>query len=216
LKQHPGLSVRILKELTSPASFQWNFRESYASLAKRSDPDEETVRLTLKRSTDDGLVKGWRLVINPVLLGLELRGMQLDVDREERKKEIIAQLRLIEGVLVIFDFHGRGIRVVFYYPNSSAMERKIRLITSICGFEDKVQHWYTKLPAPEKKLRQIDWRILQILLKNPRMEIHPIARQLGISTRTVNRRLRQMSSSFVAYLILYARLGNQQGSSAVF
>ena len=155
-------------------------------------------------------------MINPALLGQELRGMQLDVDHQERKKEIIAQLKLIEGVLVIFDFHGKGIRVVFYCPNSSAMERKIKLIAYICGFEAKLHHWYTKLPAPEMRLRQMDWRILQILLKKPRMEILPIARQLGISTRTVNRRLRQMTSSFVAYLIPVREVRKSRGVISCF
>ncbi len=202
LKQRtPGLTVRILKELTSPSSFQWNFRESYASLAKRVGADEETVRLTLKRAVEEGAVKGWRIVVNPHLFGQQLRGLQLDVDNEERKTEAISQLKLVEGVLLILDFHGKGMRIAFYYSNDNALDRKVKLIKSLCRFNGDVPHWYTDLPVPEMRLRPIDWSILQILLKDPRMEILPIAQKLGVSTRTVSRRLRLMTESHVAYLI---------------
>jgi DNA-binding Lrp family transcriptional regulator len=212
-----GLSVRILKELTSPASFQWNFRESYASLAKRLEVDEETLRLTLKKAMDEGLVKGWRLVINPNLFGHELSGLQLEVDHEERKQEVIEQLKLIEGVILLLDFHGNGLRVIFYHPKiESAIERKVKLIASICGFQGETAHWDTKLPLPDIKLRSIDWQILQVILRDPRMEVALIAKKVGVSTRTISRRLRLMTESHVAYLIPIRDVRKSKGVLAVF
>jgi hypothetical protein len=64
-----NLETRILRELTSPSSFQWNFRESYAAMGRRLGADEETVRATLGRSVRMGLVQKWRLILNPELLG---------------------------------------------------------------------------------------------------------------------------------------------------
>ncbi len=104
MKQLSGLPIRILKELTSPASFQWNFRESYSSIVKRMDIDEETIRVTLKKAIKDGMVTGWRLVINPHPIGQELQGLQIDVNDLGRKKEFIDQLKLIEGVPAHFQF----------------------------------------------------------------------------------------------------------------
>jgi len=124
LKQSGDLPVRILKELTSPGSFQWNFRESYSNLAKKLGADEETVRVALKKALHDGIVSGWRLIINPHLFNQQLAGIQLEVNSAERKAEIISQLKLIEGVVMILDFHGNGFRGVLYYPNVTSLPRR--------------------------------------------------------------------------------------------
>jgi DNA-binding Lrp family transcriptional regulator len=170
-------------------------------LAKKLGVDEETVRIALKKALEAGIVSGWRLVINPHLIGQQLEGLQLEVDSSERKPHVISQLRLIEGVVVIFDFHGKGIRIVVYYQNASSLERKISLIGSICGYSGEVQHWSTPSPKPEIDLKSTDWKVLRVLRKDPRKEVASIAKQVGVSTRTISRRLRQMTESHVAYLI---------------
>ena len=162
------------------------------------------------------MISGWRLVVNPHLIGQELQGLQIDVNDLGRKKEVIDQLKLIEGVLLIFDFHGRGIRIVFYYSGSQALERKIKLIVSICGFRDDVPRWFTKLPEPEMKMRSIDWQILRIIMKNPRMDVLPVARKLGVSARTVSRRLRLMTEGHVAYLIPIREVKKSRGVLSCF
>jgi DNA-binding Lrp family transcriptional regulator len=201
LKRTGDLPIRILKELTSPGSFQWNFRESYSNLAKKLDADEETVRTALKKALRDGIVSGWRLVINPHLLGQQLDGLQLEVDSVERKAGIISQIRLIEGVVMILDFHGKGLRIVLYYPNAPSLQRRINLISSVCGFSGEIPNWTTPSPKPEMRVGPTDWKILRAIRKDPRKEGASIAKQVGLSTRTINRRLRLMTESQVAYLI---------------
>jgi DNA-binding Lrp family transcriptional regulator len=127
--------------------------------------------------------------------------MQLEVNSAERKSEIISQLRLIEGVVIILDFHGKSFRVVLYYPNATSLQRRIDLIRSICGFEGQVPNWTTPSPRPDMKVGPTDWKILRAIRKDPRKEVGSIAKQVGVSTRTVNRRLRMMTESHVAYLI---------------
>jgi DNA-binding Lrp family transcriptional regulator len=65
------LQVRILRELTSPASFRWNVRESYASIGKKLGVDAETVRKRVKRARERGFLQSWRLIPNPDALGEE-------------------------------------------------------------------------------------------------------------------------------------------------
>ena len=71
-------------ELTSPGSFRWDIRESYASIAAKIGVDEETVRRRVNRARQSGFLKGWQLLLNPHLIGLESAGAQLEVDDEER------------------------------------------------------------------------------------------------------------------------------------
>jgi DNA-binding Lrp family transcriptional regulator len=193
--------LRILRELTSPSSFQWDFRESYATMAERLGADSETVRVTLRRAIELGLVKEWRLILNPVLLGRKLAGMQLEVDGAERKARVISQVRLVEGVVQMLDFHGTGLRVVLYFEDEVGLERQMELIKSLAGHRGDAPFWISSLPACDLKLREVDWRIIGQVMHDPRRDAAAVARKLGVSSRTVNRRLRRMSDDKVAYLI---------------
>jgi DNA-binding Lrp family transcriptional regulator len=217
LQQHTeNLPVRILKEFTSPGSFQWNFRESYASLAARLGADEETVRLAVKKVIDSQVVVGWRLVINPHFFGMQLAGFQLEVRNPRKKEEALSQLRLVDGLLLILDFHGKSLRVATYYENEKALRRKIDLIKTICGNTEEVPYWTTNMPRPEFKLGATDWKILCLIRKDPRRDVADIAEKVRLSTRTVNRRLRMMINNKVAYLIPIRNVKKSRGVVACF
>lgn len=198
------MQTQVLRELTSPGSFQWNVRESYAKIAKKLGIDEETVRLAVKRANESGLVEKWRFILNPNLLGETSASLQLNVENISAKKEIISQLQLVEGVFMIFDFHGDNLRIIFNFEtnNSRNLNRKLALIKSIChSKESDTLHWVTKAPPCEVKPRRIDWRILKSLSKNPRKNLREVASSLGVSSRTVNRRLHAMIEGKMFYLI---------------
>ena len=206
------LSIRILRELTSPGSLQWNFRESYSGLARSVGVDEETVRLTLKRAQDAGFVEGWRLVLNPRLLGGSYAGAQLDVGPSLDKRSVISQLSLVDGVFLLFDYLGPGIRVAFYYNGEGSFRRKIELMEEICRCESaSALHWRVGAPPCRLKLRSMDWRILRAIRKNPRRSSSEVAEELGLSTRTVNRRLRLMTQDRVGYLLPIRNVRNSRG-----
>jgi DNA-binding Lrp family transcriptional regulator len=118
------IQTQVLRELTSPASFQWNVRESCARIAKKLGIDEETVRLAVKRAKDSGFVEKWRIFLNPDLLGQKAGAIQVEVNAVS-KVHGISQIRLIDGVVVIFDFHDKGLRVIFNFETDQALERKL-------------------------------------------------------------------------------------------
>lgn len=198
------LQTQILRELTSPESFQWNVRESYAKIAKKLGIDEETVRLAVKRANDSGFVEKWRFILNPNLLGETSASLQLDVENISAKKEIISQIKLIDGVFMIFDFHGKSLRVIFNFEtnNSRTLDRKVALLCSIChSKESESLLWITRSPQCEVKPKRIDWQVLKAISKDPRRSLGDVASQLKVSSRTVNRRLKAMINGRMFYLI---------------
>ena len=174
--------------------------------------DEETVRVALKRAVNSGMILGWRLVINPSLLGRRLAGMQLDVEFEpDQKGKTISLIKLVDGVILILDFHGRGIRVVIYYENDKTLARKIELIRSLAGYRKEIPYWETKLPKCTMKLKEIDWKILELVRKEPRRDVLEISSLVETSTRTITRRLKLMNESKVAYLIPIRNVRKSEG-----
>jgi DNA-binding Lrp family transcriptional regulator len=112
---------------------QWNIRESYASIAKRVGVDEETVRKRITRQEKLGAIQGWRAVIHPNLIGCIDAYVDLEVSNADRKEESLSQLKLIDGIIVITSFEGKGIFVMFYSEPGQTLSRKVQLICS--------QHW---------------------------------------------------------------------------
>jgi DNA-binding Lrp family transcriptional regulator len=206
------LDIRILRELTSPASFQWDFRESYSKMGKRLGVDGETVRVTLKRSMELGLVEKWRLTPNPELFGCKLAGLQFELDDAARKPKVLSQVQLVEGVMQILDFHGPSIRVIVYFEDDADLRRKMNLIGSITGHEGDAPHWVSKIPPCDVKLKKIDWMIIKSLMQDPRKDADAIAKDVGATNRTVNRRLKRMTEDHVAYLIPVRNVSRSRGT----
>lgn len=193
------LDVRIMKELGSPNSLQWNVRESYSNIAKRIGVDEETVRRRLKRAEELGSLPGWRIMVNPRLIGCEAASMDLEVEDEEKKDRAIAEIRRVDGVIKILDFRGRGLQVTLYYQNADALGRKTELIGSICGSSETTV-WELGFPHSGVRMMRTDWKIVQEMLGDARKSLEDVSESVGVSVRTVERRLTSMRDGRVVYL----------------
>lgn len=186
------LDVQILADLGSPSAPQWNVRTSFADLARRLGVDEETVRLRVKRARERGYMPPWRIRVNPHLLGHRPAGIDLEVGSAIPKSRAVAQLRLVEGVVLIVDYRGSGLMVLLWYPTEEALDRSRRLVESICGAPSRAV-WKGVLPEPGLQLRPVDWRILNVMKDDARMDLKEVAAALGVTLRTVQRRLRAMT-----------------------
>jgi DNA-binding Lrp family transcriptional regulator len=127
------LDIKIIRALASPHSFQWDVRISYARIAEQLKVDEETVRNRLKRMNDAQFLRGWQLILNPVLLGRSAAIVEMKVAESESKGEVISRLKLLEGVMLIDDFYGRELAVLTLYDNAAMLDRQVQLFASLCG-----------------------------------------------------------------------------------
>jgi DNA-binding Lrp family transcriptional regulator len=189
-----------MKELASPRSFRWDIRESFASIAEKIGVDEETVRRRVKRARESGFLKGWKLFLNPHLIGLESMGMQLEIDDEERKADVISQVEQVGGVVILIDFHGKALRAILYFESEVDRERKVQQIISICR-GDRLRRWQGGFPASDMKMNRTDWEIVKAFRKDPRRSPSEVADEVGISARTVKRRLTIMTKSNSIFML---------------
>jgi DNA-binding Lrp family transcriptional regulator len=194
------LDLRIMKEIGTPQSMQWNIRESYSSIAKRVGIDEETVRKRIKRQEKLGAIQGWRAVIHPNLVGCVDAYIDLEVSNAERKEEVVSQLKLIDGIIAITNFEGKGIFVMFYTEPGEALSRKVQLIYSICGTRDFTM-LDSYLPPCDLKLSGTDWKIIWAIRDDPRKNLSEVAKEARVTTRTVNRRLTLLTERRAFFLM---------------
>jgi DNA-binding Lrp family transcriptional regulator len=188
LPRNDNLQLRILRELASPSTFRAFLRPTYSDIAKKLGIDEETVRVRVKRAQQAGTIIRWRLEINPHLWGCEAASVVLEVNNPSLKPSIISQIKLIDEVILIMDFYEKPLRVEFFYENNRDRERKLALIKGICDDRNPIT-WERSYPPCNAKLKKTDWQILETLSKDSMQSNAEIAREIGVSTRTVKRRL---------------------------
>ena len=188
-----------MRELESPGSLRWDIRESYASIAMKIGVDEETVRKRIERARLSGIISGLQLIINPHLISRESASLELEVKDSANKAAVVDQIRLMEGVISILDFHGSALQVGIYYKQEKSLMRQVKLMESICGNEHSML-WKVAFPPCDLKMTPTDWRILSILRNDPRRKLSEIAREAKASTRTIKRRLDHMENGCVFFL----------------
>lgn len=185
------LDMKIIRELGNPTSPPWSARVSYADLSRKLGVDEETIRLRVKRAREHGAFPRFQLMINPRVLGCDAVSLELEVDAEERKPKALSQIRLVDGVVKIHDYRGRGLQVTLYSEPGESLARKVRLIESICSSPKPIQ-WTSRFPKPNVRMTKTDWKIVRALREDAGRDLAGVATSLGISTRTVQRRVAKM------------------------
>lgn len=195
------LHIRIIKEMTSTdTSFRWNIRESYSSIAQRIGVDKEIVRRGIKQVEGPRFIKGWNLILNPTLLGRRASGVIIDVLEESKKSEIISQVELIDGIIMIMDFEGKQLQMRVFHEDEQDLSRKTQLLKSLCGAQEAIIVG-TLSPSVRLKPKQTDWKIVKALSNNARQRLSDIAQSIKVSSRTVKRRLTAMTDAKTFYII---------------
>ncbi len=195
-----NLYFRILGELYRHPALRESGRESYAQLANNLGVDDNTVRSALERMQKSGFLKTWSASLNPHVLGMECESILVNAgEGTTSKQKMISQLQLVEGVVLILSFlDNPGFRLVFYYKDEADLENKTQLFSSICGVDMPSAAWKIPFPPCRMRLKKIDWQIARLLFKDSRKNVSEIAKSIGVSARTVRRRLALMAedSSF--------------------
>lgn len=139
-------------------------------------------------------------MIHPNLIGCVDAYVDLEVSNPERKQEVLSQLKLLEGVTTILNFEGKGLFVSFYGEPGEPLSRKLRLICTMCG-TDEFTTWKGSLPPFDQKLSRTDWMIIWAIRDDPRKSLYRIAKEAGVSSRTVNRRLTFLTEHRAFFLV---------------
>ena len=212
MRRLDDLDNRIVKEAGSPQIVQWNVRESYASVAKRVGADEETVRKRIRRMEREGSIMGWRVMVNPSLIGRSYVAVDATVRDADKKADAISRLKKLEGMAAFMNFEGGGLLIFLYSEPGHAVALKARQIAEMCG-EAPTTVEPLGIPPCELKLSNTDWRIVWAIRNDPRKSLSEIAKEAHVSSRTVNRRLTALTENGAFFLVGIPNLRQSPGVS---
>lgn len=165
-----------------------DFRLSSRAIGRKLGIPSGTVRDKLTRWAKSGFLKRPVLWLNPTIFGLHLGMIALDASTTIPKAELVKKLMMVEDVAVIVTHAGNFVGVVFYYANDRSLERRIGVISALCGAKESK---FTETPYPpcSMKLSLTDWRVMASLGKDVSKPYTSVARDLNLSARTVKRRV---------------------------
>jgi DNA-binding Lrp family transcriptional regulator len=196
------LDVKILRSLISESAVSPSnpqLRSSLRAIAARLGTDDATVSYRYRKLQQAGYMSVWQLVVNPNFFGCKMVRLMVDVQPEAAKGDMIRKLKLIQGVIVLLNFHGRALGLMTMYNSDESRRRTVELISRITNPENLTQT-HMILPRSEtNRLTETDVAIIRLLSKDARKSPMHVAKELGLSTKTVRKRvdkLRRESTIF--------------------
>lgn len=210
--------MRILREIgTEP--FHAGPREPHPwrpeSLAKKLGETPRLVKDRVARMERTGIIGAYDVLPDPVTLGLSLRTYALRAPTVASKEGAAKRLRAIDGVLGFVDFLDEYAHVSIAYANEGELEERLgRVLAALGGATPEAYY----VPAPDRPrpgaLTRTDWRIVRALRGDARRPTTEVAEELGITTKTVQRRLEKMSTE--GAIDAFARLDSRGFEEVLF
>lgn len=195
-----------------------------AALAKSLRVSKETVRRRLAELQAAGVLNGRVLVPNYRALGLNCCTVHFRARDAGRKSDAVPKVAALDGVLAAFDMLGPDLCVDLCFRDEGDRAAKVQAIAKLLGGGATSLFLDVPLPALAKPLTPLDWRIVQAHLADFDRSPEAVGAELGVSGRTVKRRLAalvaggavdvvgnidpgRIAGHFLAYLLVRLRPG---------
>jgi DNA-binding Lrp family transcriptional regulator len=182
------LDVRIFRALVSESAVGTSrdqVNSSLRSIAKRLGADDATVNYRYKRLQESGCMSAWQLIVNPTLFGRAMLEVMVDVQPESAKPDMIRKLKLVGEVSGMVDFYGRALKLLVMHNGEESRSRTIELISRITNTETLIQVRWAIPACRNSRMTETDVAIIRSLSNDARKSFIQVARELGISVRTV-------------------------------
>jgi DNA-binding Lrp family transcriptional regulator len=208
------LDVKIFRALVSESAIapsRTQVNSSLSSIAKRVGADDATVSYRYKRLQKWGCMSAWQLLVNPTFFGRAVQEVMVDVQPESAKPDMIRKLKLIGEVSGIVDFYGTGLKLLVMYEGEESRSRTIELISRITNTES-LTHVRWAIPASRTShMTETDVAIIRALSKDARKSFVQVARELGLSVRTVRNHVERLRAENTVFSMPTLTLGGIPG-----
>jgi len=200
------LDVSILREFVQDRGtypLQSDFRQSFRKVAGKLEIDGATVRHRIKKLRESGFMKDLYVFANPGLFYLRVAHARVVVSQPGQlmmKDDAIRKIKLVHGVWTIVNHFGISLRVVLYFEDEASLRKQIELIARISNCED-VLYREVHFPPCGMALSEDDLALVVTIQTDPTKSYGRIAREIGLSYKTVKRMLERMHEGRALFII---------------
>jgi DNA-binding Lrp family transcriptional regulator len=176
--------------------------------------DEDTIRKRIDRLESSGLLNGWGILPNPNVLGLKLGAVYMKVGPRIPIEETVRKIRLVRGVLSVIRQVGDVLGVGLLCENEKDLQKKVELLSELSK-PTELEVFLVNHPKAGIELTKADWQIINALRPNPTASYVDVAESLGLSSKTVKRRLDRLVQSNAVYFFPKIDFRRIEGASCV-
>lgn len=207
------LDLRILKALlvnnsTPPGSAV--LRKSFRSMAKDLEVDQGTIRKRIKKLQEKRRLNGWYLGVSPGLTGQDVVYAWLRVEPESSKASAIQRLLSVPDVERVCSYLGPKLSFVLLCEKGADPMVSLGRLAKLTNL-DQALHKQAVIRLPANELKETDGAIIASLRLDPWKPYPSVAKELGLSAKTVKRRVTRLTEEGGIYMIPILDLKALQG-----
>lgn len=169
-------------------------------IAEKVGTTPETVRKRVRRMEEKDIIEGYQVYPSLDQLDLTAAPIVFTVPDPDEKARAYERVGLIDGVLDVTDFHGPRLLVGLAHRSASERDRRIRLLARETGDEAPRTFQAPEGGEPDRRFTHLDWRIIQALRGRADRSFSDVAEDVGVSRRTVKRRVDRMTAEESLYV----------------
>ena len=191
------LDVFILKMLTT------NSRMSDHSIAKKLQVTTNTVKNRIRHLVKEGVLQGFETHLSATFFNATHCWLSAQLYGNEPEEKIVEELGKIDKVSFIMPTTENLMLIAMDFFNSTDLDNTIQRMSGRKGVTSIQTYIYSSRHLHKKiDISPLDWKIIKSIRFNSRKSPSEIARECGISTRTVNRRLTRLYDGGVIHYII--------------
>lgn len=175
-------------------------RKSFRSIARDLGVDQGTIRSRIRRFQEKGVLKGWYLGVSPGLTAHNVGHAWLEVDPESEKSSVIESLLSVPEVERVCSYFGPKLSLVLLVPQDTNQDSTMKKLARLAGPTTSF-HRAGVVDVPARVLKETDNLIIGSLRKDPWKPYPTVAEEVGVSFRTVARRVARLSEAGAVYLL---------------
>ncbi len=170
-------------------------------IAKKVGADGNTVKQRLAKMKKSGFIQYFQIYPNFRLLGMHGTAYSFDIPDVLQKREAIEKCALVDGVLEIHNFIGSYICIDFTYQDDRDEGRRLELFRGLTHCEAPERFYDRTMPPVGIDLSSTDWRIIKALRYQAFKPLSAVAKDLGLSVKTVRRRFDRMAKNNAVIIV---------------
>ena len=172
-------------------------RTHYNNIASAVGITPSAAKKRINKMISNGLIRGFAVVINPVIFGYEKECILIlkNIGKTINEQEIFKKVSLLGDVFLDFKQLEQAATLFVLFVRIGA-EDKIGILTDLLK-PAEVESIFGSFRPVNLRIHSSDLEIMKFLLSDPHMPVEDIAKETSLSRKTVARRLDMMRENQV-------------------
>jgi DNA-binding Lrp family transcriptional regulator len=185
-------------------------RKSFRTIAKELGVDQGTIRKRMKAFQERRVLKGWYLGISPGVTGHDVVHAWFKVEGDSPKAQLTQKILAVKEVERVCNYLSPRVSLVLLSKRGTDLDLALNRLRRSAGPRATL-HKQGFVPVPAYRPKQTDLAIIASLQGDPWSPYSVVAREIGVSSRTVKRRVSRLSEDGAIYMLPIIDLKALQG-----